>query len=644
MSNIFLRVPVSGRVRQDDGYAFIEVDPADLDISILKQLWRHEHDRGGTSRYCPDQSIDSLVKWEVSVTELTERLRRVLDDVSRQVRDQGDAGELVDNQLIGKLSRLEQVFESIGQARPGDAEATLVELLYDLMGGLTVIAAELALRSTVASGMEAYGDHVAEKEEKIKEERERIAQEAAAKVAAADSVNFDFYAEWTEAAEGLRHAVLALREMEDSLRPMVSQIQREMEEWRMKLLPGDAEVAEAIRFLNEDFQPKALAFITKGTAEDCAEMADIFKQARDHIDLLDLHEMGAEETRLRLHRSVQSQILPKKAAIASHCAGLSEHGPKLRDFHKKLNSSGCSAPYEFRGEGLITQKEYEEAVVFLRDPLWSPLNAKHRLDGLIARATSLVRDQLKLPHDEVRSHIEAAQTFFSDVDRTMTELSSDLEAASAEPAEDASPAGLEPATVGEAEQEAGQENSLESDTPTVFHPQETEAGGSDPPLLQPCVSTDSQRAAELYNLVICVGYVLTCKTTFLAASTIKALLDVLPFLDIATEAEIAQHRAEVLRLSHRAEQRETVTDRKKATDRWRRTDCRWISYSPRGKQWRLKLAEKSGPLAVRLMTKHGLTRDGIKDAHRRKKEAQREAHLERKRLAAAEKNEENKAG
>lgn len=404
---------------------------------------------------------------------------------------------------------------------------------------------------------------------------ERVSQTLAESGGITDAL----YIDWAEAADSVIRRVDALDTIERDLRKKLSAVEQAAVGWTGLTSLENAVLAETLQFLGGDgqtFLVTAFNYLESGGDRDA--LGEPISEARRLIagarTLAARAERGWAEQEGILARSV----LSRHAEVVRLVGDLEEATAAFRQFQSRF-SAGSALPYEVRVGALISETEYRRAEDLLKDPRWAPAVARERITGLIVSASALLGGRPGLP-DELAEAIDQAEEYIRRIE--------------------------EKGTAGTAQ---------EKQAPAVSSV-ETEG-------------VNSARVDELYELVVCVGYVITCKRPFFAASTIPAMLAVLPFLGRATEEEVLGLRKAVGERSHRNGERERV-EGKAVLTRWAESDARWIVYRA-GKvvQGMLKLTQKAGEAAAGLLQKHNLTAEAVRAAHARRREVQQERYLER---------------
>ncbi len=288
--------------------------------------------------------------------------------------------------------------------------------------------------------------------------------------------------------------------------------------------------------------------------------------------------------------SNKEKLVGKHARIQQLVREIEDASRRMRD-HEKRWGNKTIRPYDSPNEGdtpLVERAVYEQAREYLSDHRWGPLACRQRIQGQLNAVLTILEQEPALS-SELKSLIEQAENYITDIERTWQPEESDPE----------------------------------SDPDTV-NPDENDLNEPEP-------EGETPRVDELYELIICVGYVLTCNHHFFAQGTIKAMLETIQFLDRCSKAEISEYKQRLTERSQRNSEMDVVGKGKKLKPRWQKSRRRWVRYcynKAKG-SWGLKLAQKAGPQAKRLLAKHGLTADDIRQAHERKREFKAKQHHQR---------------
>ena len=338
----------------------------------------------------------------------------------------------------------------------------------------------------------------------------------------------------------------------------------------------------------DDYRRKRPGWATK------EQLEALIKEASEKIKIaVDRQaEVKRAWTALRAQRDTLLGRRTDLLALVSTLEGALESIRSCRRFMRE----GMLLPYDLEDGKLISKERFEESERFRKSTRWAPRTCRDRIEGLLRSASAILEEEPRLS-DEFQGVISDALTDIGSLRETTQ-------------AEAAPPSSLVPAEGEPIAQAADAESFDPGVTAEIVLP-----------FVRPA------RTQELYELVKCVGFVLTCKVAMFAQSRIRAMLEVLIYLDQATEQEVELYDSAVLALSNQHGQRERVDQSTYVIKRWRKTSATWIQYKPNPKKntWGLKLAARCAPDAEALMERKGLTSDAIRAARDRRRAAKDEA-------------------
>lgn len=569
----FIKVPRP--VERGGEYEYVEVDVERLNPRVIRELWTRTT-RGGRdahSQFRPAHGAEALIGDALDVTELTALFDELVAQMRHALLAFGDAGDAIRKEIVDPLD-LRPVFDALAKGHVRVARDALSGILYALMSGTASVAEALSQKEILASGLGAAVDAFD------------------ATVAVRDTLEGKLYFDWALAAETLNTTVTELTAHEREFRGILDEVTSGRDAWRKLLAEDHPTIRAALEFL--DRSETSFVLTTFGWRRDPPPRADaeaLIAQARTHIQACRGQADIVRKTYDGLHARLGAS-LAKKEDILARCATLSESQRRLRGLAARFPTN-AARPYAVQDGKLISQEEYERAEQYLRDAQWAPLTAQQRLVGLLSSASTFMAQPPSLPREVVRvlehaeGEIRVTEAEWAEAAPAPPPAPTDADEEDAEGV-----AELTPAPTG-----------LDEDGATAITP---------------------ARAEELYELVICVGYVLTCSSAHLAASTIHAMLKVVRYLGRCSELEALHSRGAVRALAYRASEVETVSETRNVNARWKQSQARWISYKPgRAAFASLKLARSAEEGALRLLAKHGITPTAIKDAHQRKREEQR---------------------
>ena len=221
----------------------------------------------------------------------------------------------------------------------------------------------------------------------------------------------------------------------------------------------------------------------------------------------------------------------------------------------------------------------------LHDSSWGPVTVKRRLEFLVSGNLALLSEEPQLPQ-EVSDIIATAERFAQEVESRLI-----------------------------------QEDEERVDSETISPPKD----------LSPAV--DLGRLEEIYELILCVGYTLTCKRPHLSFSNIRAMLRVLQYTGIVNEDEFAFYLDSLEARSKQAGEREYRKEGQKVLSLWQESRATWIDWVPRpGLRYinhQLKLTCHAGErVKNELLSRHRISVEQIQKAHAQRREDMRKRSVE----------------
>jgi hypothetical protein len=585
-----MRVPKptnGGKARSD----YVEVDPSRLCLEMLTQLWTRDRDsRDPSSRWMPlgSQLIDGK-NFSFDVTEVVERLERSISELKAQLKAVGsDEAKRMSQDILEPLMALSEVFRLIGSGQVPLAANKTTEVIMDLSGNLQALAWDMNQNEAYAAGMEAYGDHV-------NQEAEKVLEVATQKIRKAQLLNEDTYLEWAGAAEKVLDAVRSLEPIEQKLEMMATQCVKELSEWQAKLASDSVQLKEDKLFLETDWAYDAKFFLMSPDKSQADAIHEKLLRVRGIIRKWSTRLEEAEKARETLSTAARQEVYKQRAVVTTHCSVLIKYSPILGDWHRKHEKQGLPLPCDMY-DGLIPKEDYDQAIVYNTDARWGPRNTEKRLLSLLARVESSADTRLKLDIQLAKARTAA------------DEVEAALRAIEGPPAV-SSPASTLPAR--SAETRITPVNGTKASSPAKRDDKTAESRDT--------LLLSSERAEEIYEMMICIGYVVTMGSAFLSNTQVTPALEMLVLLQKITETEVSLYKEAVRELSKGPGQREQVKSSKRVISRAKQSNHRWIHYKI-AKNWVLRITHRSAPYCESLLKKHALTEDAIRAARAKRRE------------------------
>lgn len=581
MSEMYIRVPVPGS--RNNGFTYVKVDTGRLSLEVVTQLWIKIHGREGNP-YQPASNSAATLQESVDLTPLRDATAEVLANYQDTFDTAGEAGEIVKSEILPAF-KFDNLFEHIANGRAEFAAYELREFLYAILSGVSELTERLARANATLSGMEVSYD------------------QAVNSLDTGHAVTKQIYRRLVDAMHRLLEATKILTEIEVELEKQRQRVKAAVDSWRGRLSPEAEVVKDATSFIigNADttgFNMMAHAYMRNPEATNITEELEFAKLLlKDCLDERD----DVRDSWQRLRTAIQSDVLPLRRTIDQGCADLAETSREIREFFSRVGEN-APAPYTLpQFEGSISEEQYEAALQTARDSHWAPRVTRARLENL---ANNLLQglEEPDFP-EEVRSMLDSELARVRQVE--------------------------EEKRIRIARQ--SREAAASTETQTLVRAQEaiplprstTEADANEP---------SEARAREVYEMVVCVGAVLTNKPYHFASSTVRSMLDLLVRMGRLTEEEKAAVHASVLAMSHRSGERHIVPEGVKPNTRWKSRKETWI-VTKRKSKTRLKITQHAARQCEQLFARHRLTVEEIeraKEARAKEKEEARKRYRKSK--------------
>lgn len=564
----FIRLPRAG------GTEFVDVVPDQLSLNVITEIY--EKDPGsGKVRYIRAHGVESLVNTGLDIADLQTKISDLSEQCTDNLKNFGEAGDAV-AALLGTL-KLPDLVSALAAQDVNQAEQLASDALYGYMAKACELAGKLAEC----------------------QEKTELACDAMVGVSEiidrAGLETDDYYTAWALSVENLNRTVEALERIERDLRALRDEIAKARQGWQSVLNANHPQVAEAVRFLDDPtdgFNFRAYRY--RGETETRSEMEQAIATAREKVAALRGFETLAVESWEHYGRKNYQTIFPQRDQVRRLGAELGEAWGTLND--KELNSpKGAPRPFDSHGS-LVSEQAYNCALDRMRDPKWGRLTAEKRLLHIIESIDGLRGDRPCLPPDireamdMAERSIDLIEADWRERDRRKTQSPPPVAAAS----------------------------------PSIPPPSRPPDGGA--PSAGP---VGSPTAEELYELVCCVGCVMTANRNQFTCTTLKSACRILAYMGRCDEgtAKAAKDRLKEL-VAADAETLEAQADLAK---RWRDSPKRWLRYH-NGRAWVMKMAQQAETAVRRLMAKHGVTDASVKEAYSRMK-ADRDQEFAKKKAA-----------
>ncbi len=594
--DVYLRLPVP----EDREPRFIRVDFDRLDKSALGILYERSKTGSGRS---PNQYVRILgsecwLNTPADTSEIKGVARDILDQISVSLQGFGQAGKMIQEQILDPFC-LEPFIDALAKSDSSLAAEELQALLYAFMGGLGTIANELSHTDQLASGM-------------------TLAFEAEqASVDDSKAFRDNLYLEIAALAEKIIKTVEKLKELESKLEMSVLEIDEALQQWTNLIDTSNPQILEASNFLDGDdsFILRAFNYRREPEKYTISIVEGDIKTAEHHSALCRKNEENAVGIWAEKKEYADNQVLPESQSIKLLTQSLAEIRKRFNDILAMLPAD---SPKAFMVLGSIISKEtYQKAEKLLKDSHWSTeaWGCQRRLESLVESALSLVKHRPRLPKTLV--------SIVGNAEDAIKELKKLLERSA-----------IPTSVVVEVQPQEISRTNFTYDTPESRDPVANLELDETTPVTSHQIECNPQRLEQLYELLICVGYVATCNNRYVSSSRVHTLLRIMTQANLCSEAEaIAYSESIKERVKENDSERIEDTKKTKVSDRWEKSKARWLIYDIMTKPPRwgaIKLTRCSMALALSLMTKYGLKEDQISLAHKQFKEITKEKFLLRR--------------
>ncbi len=391
--------------------------------------------------------------------------------------------------------------------------------------------------------------------------------------------NDEFYLTWAKACEDLVNLVACLDGMESDLQTHLEDFTKARTEW-MRVL--EAAQTEAVLFLDSGTNSFMLrTFSYRDTPEGRPEMVEAVRKAVEYIEQLNTQKDWAQDAWLVYDRKVFTVIAPRRLEIQRLCTELGDAWKRLNE--KERAPDNVPRPHQVH-DGLISEELYQHAQRLMHDPKWGKRTTEKRLTTLIDKIDEQRGTKPELP-TEVREVVKVALRHIELVQEQWRR--------------DSTPAPPAVAQIPDA--------TFKADAPRC-----------------------DQTAApdQVYEMVVAIGYVVTCRTNVFCGTTANAMLKTLAILGKISEEDVKRYSADINDRVRRERSPNPIPDGG-IVQAFKTNTERWIFYRNQKGIWINKLTRASEEFAMELMRKHELTREGIKTAFHQMREARNAAYMQK---------------
>jgi hypothetical protein len=581
----YILIPSPGT--QEDRYVPVDLDR--LNLGTITTVYEIDPDRSGNRKFRPCHGIECRVKTSIDVDPIC----RIVDDITEQARSVveqfGEHGETAMKHTFDHF-RLKEIVRSVAEGKSANAEELVRQMLYEFMGSASVIAGVFAENVKLAARVEG------------------LSATMTVTVGSGEAYTQEILSEWMGVTAELNTTRTRLEDVERRLRSEYDNVASFRTQCKIDLAPERNVLCDALRFFGdpetmgdmESFNDRAFMYRPEIDTDKREEMETLVRTANETIVRCEAIVRTLGEQRAGLETRINAMLYPPHPApsllfvIDDLCRVFAEKTRLVKDYRKrfppelKLDQATSNA---------ITEEEVAAAEATLQDPAWAPGRVKSRMDELRDSLLNEIRHDPAIP-PKLASAIAKAKRYIDVFTREWN--------ASVPPPpcplprnESAQPQGSDGVT--------GNEEDSDDENPPDSSP--ATSGDRTP------VSIDPALSQSVYEQVIGVGYVLSCRPYNLADCTVRGILKVLAQLGRIPKDEIGVWGKHLQALMLQPSEAHRIQEDEKKSVLWKKTDKRWVTFFKKGRYY-FKLSQRFAADSERLLAVHGLTEDQIHTAHK----------------------------
>lgn len=585
--SFFIRLPVVGPGGRHE-WIYVEIDLRRYNLTTASTLYRKANSRSGMSgeSYFPAHR-NALPLERVSVSSLEDLLRTQMREVADFLASEDLGQEKTSGDLLtfaGTVNALMYALENHDQSESEGAIRAMAQqlgmLLVELIGQIKSHERDAEALEELASGVDAS----------IK----------AAKATAFHRV----YEDWALRALELCRISREYTENAVQVQSLAEEVGKAFALIEVELRQPEGIVRRTVEFLDPPegggFISRIMVLQSKGemSANDLNDIAD----AKRHIKECEQWLLSAKDTyQFYLHRQKQicgetdEDKTPRRLAETA-CSELAKSQQELRFYLENYRED--PGPFVQFPE-LISQEEYEKALSLVppadkSSHAWYPGECREALRRYVQQIAISLIFEPRLPK-ELSAAMQSAKELIGQIEpKSMMRMLS------------------QPSIrISDSNVCTSSENAVKTERSTLVSPEAV--GASAALLISPEIKRS--RLGELYELLMCVGYVCTYLNMHPNASkTIRGMLLVLVNIGQCSEQEAELYLSALTqRVSGKSEYVENphrLLDRSRSSKKW------WV-HTQIGRAWRRRLTSAGAKFAAEFMTKFGLTQKEIEAARLR---------------------------
>ncbi|MFA4954864.1 MAG: hypothetical protein WC641_06140 [Patescibacteria group bacterium] len=549
---LFIRVP-----HPNGEETYVEIDLSRVSLEVLTEIYTKTYgDRDRKIRYIRAHGTEALVNTGLNATEILRQLDETTQECRERLVDAGTAGEEV--MALFEALGMRELLEALCALDCDLVAQRLRHGLYGFMGKATKLA------GNYAEALEAA------QQSKVKE------LAAYAVIEASNSDTDRLYLEWDKAINDMNASVVRLEEIEVGLRKELEKVLKLRDDWSKLLAADHPDIILATKTLTGDQGFEIKTFRYRGEPERRAEMESLMDEARKALAKLNSLEAAAQDGWERYGTKIFQEIFPLRAEIQETAEKLGKAWQVMSEKESSLDKSS-PRPHQIHG-ALVTPAEYEQATARMRDQKWGRKTAENRLFHVINGINDMRGNKPCLP-EEIREDMRLAERR---IERLCHELADAKKTRSA----------------------------------TVPPPPPPPVAASESVAQQPktrATIEPNQIARHYYEIILAIGYVLTCNRNGFIGTTLYSVLMITHYLGKCGTEHIETLRGLVEPLIQ-ADQ-ETV-EFKGCVERLETSDKTWLNYHNH-RVWVIKMTPHGAEAGKANLLKHGFTETQVREAYQR---------------------------
>ncbi len=586
-------------------WSYYEVDPSRLQLDQMRELYTKDHSgREPKSTYIKVLGALEHLSAHTDATPVIDALHEVCESMALTFEGMGEEGINVRDEYVRNVRLLIPVISEISAGHTQHASDLIRDFVYALFSDGVQLATKLDNLTSHVSGMQVGVDALKDAYENT------------------DSQVKNVYLDWAVQCLEFLKLLAVIEEFELEIQIMDEEVA--FFNAQCNTSHGHSPVyKKAIDFFDGDVTEGSEGFIDQAYlfSRRTGEEPDVENSIKSAIQIARNMMSACDNAFSVLYRpwhtlkssltKFQRDAMEKRDRYSEALSGMYNY---LKD---KETTYGRKSLNAILGEDTISSQQLETLYQKLDDPKWDPKRCKERQTKDINGLLIALSIEPRMPS----KYTDKASTALDLLEKCEAKLNSKTESRSV------------------SHTTRTTKNDSVAVVPRAFPSVATVIGSmrkTEIPHAQVVSSSQSNDAnmiETLYELVQCVGYVLTCKIPFLARSNIRAMLDIVEILGVVHETDLKKRfGADVEKRS--LKDREKVNDSSVVITRFRESRSVWIDYFDVKKPlMRLKMTQHAGQSAYSLLQKYGLTESQIRDVHTAKRSAGRAEYEARKRAS-----------